>query len=99
MVDVYAVWWDPNLASEIARASGRICAFHLSDWLAETTDLRLDRGMMGDGVIDIPGIRGLVEAAGWDGLREVEIFSARDWWTRDPDEVVRTVRERYRTAV
>ena len=99
VVDVYAVWWDPNLAREIARASGRICAFHLSDWLADTTDLRLDRGMMGDGVIDIPGIRGLVEAAGWDGLREVEIFSARDWWTRDPDEVVRTVRERYRTAV
>lgn len=99
VVDVYAVWWDPNLAREIARAKGRICAFHLSDWLPETTDLRLDRGMMGDGVIDIPGIRRLVEAAGWDGMNEVEIFSARDWWQRDPDEVVRTVKERYRTAV
>jgi sugar phosphate isomerase/epimerase len=99
VVDVYAVWWDPNLASEIARASGRICAFHLSDWLAETTDLRLDRGMMGDGVIDIPGIRRMVEDAGYDGMREVEIFSARDWWRRDPEEVIATIKERYRTAV
>ena len=99
VVDVYAVWWDPNLAREIDRARGRICAFHVSDWLAETVDLRLDRGMMGDGVIDIPGIRGMVEAAGFDGMPEVEIFSARDWWRRDPDEVVRTAIERCRTAV
>ena len=99
VVDVYAVWWDPHLAREIARAAGRISAFHVSDWLPETVDLRLDRGMMGDGVIDIPGIRRMVEAAGWDGMNEVEIFSARDWWKRDPDEVVRTVKERYRTAV
>lgn len=99
VVDVYAVWWDPNLGREIERAKGRICAFHLSDWLPDTTHLRLDRGMMGDGVIDIPGIRRMVEAAGFEGMREVEIFSARDWWKRDPDEVVRTIRERYRTAV
>ncbi|MEQ9331543.1 sugar phosphate isomerase/epimerase [Thalassobaculum sp.] len=99
VVDVYAVWWDPALAREIDRARGRICAFHVSDWLAETVDLRLDRGMMGDGVIDIPGIRGMVEAAGFDGMPEVEIFSARDWWRRDPDEVVRTAIERCRTAV
>jgi len=99
VVDVYAVWWDPNLAREITRAAGRISAFHVSDWLPETTDLRLDRGMMGDGVIDIPGIRRMVEAAGWDGMNEVEIFSARNWWQRDPEEVVRTVKERYRTAV
>lgn len=99
VVDVYAVWWDPNLAREIDRAKGRICAFHVSDWLAETVDLRLDRGMMGDGVIDIPGIRTMVEAAGFDGMPEVEIFSARDWWRRDPDEVVRTAIERCRTAV
>jgi len=99
VVDVYAVWWDPNLAREIDRANGRICAFHVSDWLAETVDLRLDRGMMGDGVIDIAGIRGMVEAAGFDGMPEVEIFSARDWWRRDPDEVVRVAMERCRSAV
>ena len=98
-VDTYAVWWDPELEESIARAGKRICAFHVSDWLADTQDLRLDRGMMGDGVIDIPRIRRMVEDAGYAGYREVEIFSARNWWKRDPDEVVRVVRERYQTAV
>jgi sugar phosphate isomerase/epimerase len=98
-VDTYAVWWDPELEAGIARAGKRICAFHISDWLPDTQDLRLDRGMMGDGVIDIPAIRRMVESAGYTGQREVEIFSARNWWKRDPDEVVRVVKERYQTAV
>jgi sugar phosphate isomerase/epimerase len=98
-VDVYHVWWDPNLAAEIARAGKRIAAFHINDWLADTQDLRLDRGMMGDGVIDIPGIRAMVEATGYSGHREVEIFSERDWWRRDGEEVVRVIKERYQTAV
>jgi sugar phosphate isomerase/epimerase len=98
-VDTYAVWWDPELEAGIARAGQRICAFHLSDWLPDTQDLRLDRGMMGDGVIDIPAIRRMVEAAGYTGQREVEIFSARNWWKRDADEVIRVIRERYQTAV
>ncbi len=99
VVDTYAVWWDPDLARQIARAGKRICAFHINDWLPDTRDLRLDRGMMGDGVIDIGAIRRMVEEAGYEGLHEVEIFSARDWWTRDPDEVIRIVKERHRTAV
>ena len=99
VVDVYHVWWEPYLAREIERAAGRICAFHVSDWLRDTSDLRLDRGMMGDGVIDIPAIRRMVETAGYTGYREVEIFSARNWWRRDPDEVVRVVKERYQTFV
>ena len=99
VLDTYAIWWDPDLEAEIRRAGARICAFHVSDWLPDTRDLRLDRGMMGDGVIDIPAIRHLVEAAGYTGHIEVEIFSARDWWTRDADEVVRTVKERFRAAV
>jgi len=98
-VDTYAVWWDPELEAGIARAGKRICAFHISDWLPDTQDLRLDRGMMGDGVIDIPAIRRMVEAAGYTGQREVEIFSARNWWKRDPDEVIRVVKERYQSAV
>ena len=56
----------------------------------------LDRGMMGDGVIDLKGIRRMVEGAGFFGLQEVEIFSAENWWKRDPDEVVRTCIERHR---
>ncbi len=98
-VDTYAVWWDPDLEAQIARAGRRICAFHVSDWLADTRDLRLDRGMMGDGVTDIPAIRRMVQAAGYEGLFEVEIFSERNWWKRDPDEVVRVVKERFQTAV
>ncbi len=98
-VDVYNVWWDPNLAREIARAGNRICAFHICDWLHETTDLRFDRGMMGDGVIDIPKIRKQVEAAGYQGYHEVEIFSQRNWWRKDPDDVVKTVKDRYRRFV
>ncbi|MCC7272854.1 MAG: sugar phosphate isomerase/epimerase [Alphaproteobacteria bacterium] len=98
-VDVYHTWWDPNLARAIARAGAeRILAFHICDWLVPTTDLLLDRGMMGDGVIDIRAIRGLVEAAGYTGLHEVEIFSAGNWWKRDPDEVVAICKERHRAV-
>jgi sugar phosphate isomerase/epimerase len=97
-VDVYHVWWDPDLAAQIARAGPRIMGFHLCDWLVPTTDLLLDRGMMGDGVIDIPAIRRMVEAAGYRGPREVEIFSQANWWKRDGDEVLRVVKERYASA-
>ena len=94
-VDVYHVWWDPDLERQISRAKDRIVAFHVSDWLMETVDLRLDRGMMGDGVIDIPRIRSLVEQAGYEGLIEVEIFSERNWWQRDPDEVIGMIKQRF----
>ena len=99
-LDVYHVWWDPHLEAEIARAGReRLLAFHICDWLVPTTDLLLDRGMMGDGVIDIPRIRGWVEAAGYQGMREVEIFSAANWWRKQPEHVVRVCLERNRTHV
>jgi sugar phosphate isomerase/epimerase len=99
-VDVYHTWWDPDLEGQIARAGrlGRVLAYHICDWLVPTTDLLLDRGMMGDGVIDLPRIRGWVEATGFRGLHEVEIFSARNWWQRDPDEVLAICKERHRTV-
>jgi len=93
-VDVYHVWWDPKLQSQLSRARGRILGYHICDWLPATRDLFNDRGMMGDGVIDLPRIRGWVEAAGYAGFQEVEIFSELDWWKRDPDEVLRTCKER-----
>ncbi len=97
-VDVYHVWWDPGLEAGIRRAGGsRLLALHLSDWLVPTTDIALDRGMMGDGIIDIPRIRALMEANGFDGFHEVEIFSARNWWRRDPDEVLETCKERHQS--
>jgi sugar phosphate isomerase/epimerase len=98
-VDVYHLWWDPALEREIARArKERLLAFHISDWLVPTRDLLLDRGMMGDGVIDIPRIRGWVEAAGYDGFCEVEIFSRDNWWKRPMNEVVETCIQRYRSV-
>lgn len=97
-VDAYHVWWDPDLARQIARAGRRILAYHICDWLVPTTDLLLDRGMMGDGVIDLPRLRAMVERAGYKGHQEVEIFSANNWWKRDADEVVRTCIERCRTV-
>lgn len=98
-LDVYHVWWDPELEAQIRRAGRRILGVHICDWLVPTTDLLLDRGMMGDGVIGLPRIRGWVEAAGYRGFYEVEIFSRDNWWKRDPNEVVRVCQERYRTVV
>ena len=98
-IDVYHLWWDPDLERELHRAGPeRLLAFHISDWLVPTRDLLLDRGMMGDGVIDIAKIRGWVEAAGYTGLAEVEIFSATNWWKRDPNEVVATALERFQNS-
>ncbi len=97
-LDTYAVWWEPGLQQEIARAGNRIIAFHVSDWLADTSDVRLDRGMPGDGLIDLLLIRRWAEAAGYRGPIEVEIFSQRNWWTRDADIVVQTILHRYGRA-
>jgi sugar phosphate isomerase/epimerase len=99
-VDVYHVWWDPKLHAQIERAGkDRLLAFHVCDWLTPTADLLNDRGMMGDGVIDIPRIRGWVEAQGFAGYSEVEIFSAANWWQRDHGEVLDTCIQRHRSAV
>lgn len=100
-IDVYHVWWDPRLPEAIARAGrmNAIYAHHICDWLVPTTDLLLDRGMMGDGVIDLVGIRAMIEAAGYSGPQEVEIFSAQNWWKRPGDEVLAVCKERFATLV
>jgi sugar phosphate isomerase/epimerase len=99
-VDAYHVWWDPKLHAQIARAGPeRLLALHVCDWLVPTTDLLNDRGMMGDGVIDLKALRASVEAQGYAGYSEVEIFSARNWWQRDGGEVLDTCIERHRRCV
>ena len=99
-VDVYHVWWDPDLKQQIERAGARdrLYAYHICDWLVPTRDLLNDRGMMGDGVIDLRLIRSWMEAAGYRGMHEVEIFSAQNWWKRDGDEVLLTCRQRHADA-
>ena len=99
VVDVYHLWWDPALNGAIDRARGRILTYHVCDWLVPTIDLLEDRGMMGDGIIDLRGIRAMVEAAGYAGHCDVEIFSAHNWWKRDPAEVLQIAIERYRNFV
>jgi sugar phosphate isomerase/epimerase len=75
VVDVYHVFWDPRLEAELASASGLVAGYHVSDWLVPTTDLLAGRGLMGNGIIDLPRIRALVEAAGYDGPIEVEVIN------------------------
>jgi sugar phosphate isomerase/epimerase len=100
-LDVYHVWWDPELESQVARAgrNGQLLAYHVCDWLVPTRDLLLDRGMMGDGIIELQKIRGWIERAGYDGCCEVEIFSSQNWWKKDPDEVLKTCIERHQSVV
>jgi sugar phosphate isomerase/epimerase len=100
-VDVYHVWWDPKLAAQIARGGrdGRLLAYHVSDWLVPTRDMLLDRGMMGDGVIDLTRIRGWMEEAGYRGPVEVEIFSQDNWWARPVAESLAVCAERLQTVV
>ena len=80
-VDVYHLWWDPDLEKEIKRcaANQHLFAFHVCDWKVPTVDFLNDRGLMGEGCIDIPAIRSWVEAAGFTGYHEVEIFSDLHW--------------------
>jgi sugar phosphate isomerase/epimerase len=75
VVDAYHVFWDPCLSDELAGAGGLIAGYHVSDWLVPTPDLLAGRGLMGDGIIDLPHVRTLVDATGYDGPIEVEVIN------------------------
>jgi len=97
-VDVYHLWWDPNLEQEIKRcgSNGHLFAYHICDWKSPTQDMLLDRGLMGEGCINLPEIRGWVEAAGFDGFHEVEIFS-NAYWQMDQTEFLDKIKQAYLT--
>lgn len=97
-VDVFHVWWDPQLYTQIARAAGRILGFHVSDWLAPPPDVLLGRGMMGDGLIELRRLRLAVEKAGYTGPIEVEIFN-QTIWDMPGDEVLALSKERFQSVV
>ena len=94
--DVYHVWWDERLEDEIALAGeqDRLFAFHICDWRSPTRDFLNDRTLMGEGCIDVPAIRGWVEAAGFDGYNEVEIFSD-EYWSTDQSEYLDKIKKAY----
>ena len=94
-VDLYHVWWDPKLEQQIARAgSDRLFSYHVCDWLVPTRDLVNDRGMMGDGVVELKRCRQWMERAGYAGFSEVEIFSDF-WWSQPGEYVLDTCIQRY----
>lgn len=95
-VDVYHLWWDPDLEHEIKRCGNHhhLFAFHICDWKVPTTDFLNDRGLMGEGCINVKEIRGWVEDAGFSGFNEVEIFSDK-YWARDQDEFLEIIKEAY----
>ena len=94
VVDVYHVWWDPERAQEIARLGDRIAGYHVNDWLVPVKNVLMNRGMMGDGVIELKRIRGEIERAGYRGLIEVEIFNEA-LWESPVDEIVRRTVEKF----
>jgi sugar phosphate isomerase/epimerase len=98
VVDVYHIWWDPQVYAEIARAGDRIFAFHVSDWIVPTPDILMGRGLMGDGVIEIRRLRQEVEKAGYAGPVEVEIFNEA-LWAKPIDEIVNLVANRFQDVV
>jgi len=97
-VDVYHLWWDPDLRVEIQRcaAHNRLFAFHVCDWNIPTVDFLNDRGLMGDGCINVPEIRSWVEEAGFTGYHEVEVFSDK-YWATDQHAYLEKIKEAYLT--
>lgn len=95
-VDVYHLWWDPFLEKEIKRCgeNGNLAAFHICDWKVPTTDILLDRGLMGEGCIPVKQIRSWVEATGFTGFNEVEIFS-NAYWKEDQSEFLKKIIKAY----
>ncbi len=93
-VDVFHLWWDPALEQEIQRSGERILSFHVCDWRTPTRDLLNDRALMGEGCINIRQIRGWVEAAGFSGYNEVEIFS-NELWETDQTEFLEKIKAAY----
>jgi sugar phosphate isomerase/epimerase len=94
VIDVYHVWWDPVLYREIERARGHILGFHVDDWLRGGGDPLMSRGMMGDGVVELRRMREAVEAAGYAGPIEVEIFN-EEVWAMPEDDVLKLIGDRY----
>ena len=94
--DVYHTWWDPDLESELRLAGQQntLFGFHVCDWRVNTRDFLNDRGLMGDGCIDIPTIRSWAESAGFRGMNEVEIFST-DYWSMDQHAYLQKIKDAY----
>jgi sugar phosphate isomerase/epimerase len=98
VIDAFHVWWDPEVMAQIERARGRIAGFHVSDWPVPLPAILMGRAMMGDGVIELRKLREAVDATGYDGPIEVEIFN-EEVWNHANDALLKLVRERFQAHV
>jgi sugar phosphate isomerase/epimerase len=94
VVDAFHVWWDPDVVHQIERARGKIAGFHVSDWPVPLPGILMGRAMMGDGVIELRQLRRAVDATGYDGPIEVEIFNEEIWKNAD-DELLELIQRRF----
>ena len=94
-LDTYAIWWDPDVQAQIARAGSRLLNLHIADWRRDTRDVRFDRAMPGEGAIEMAHLIGAARNAGFAGPLEVELFSSFDWWKADPDDTVAAIARWY----
>src|ERR1700729_1624776 len=94
VIDAFHVWWDPDVMQEIERARGRITGFHVSDWPVPLPGILMGRAMMGDGVIELRKLRQAVDATGYDGPIEVEIFNDEIWKNAD-DGLMELIKRRF----
>lgn len=83
VIDVFHVWWDPEIIPQITRAGRKIAGFHVSDWPVPLPGILMGRAMMGDGIIEIRKLRNAVDATGYTGPIEVEIFNDEIWKNAD----------------
>jgi sugar phosphate isomerase/epimerase len=95
-IDVYHLWWDDTLEQEINRCgkNGKIYAFHVCDWNVPTANFLTDRGLMGDGCINVPQIRNWIEETGFQGYNEVEVFSDK-YWAMNQNEYLEKIKDAY----
>jgi sugar phosphate isomerase/epimerase len=98
MIDSYHVWWDPELDASLEAAAGRVLGLQLADWLAPPPDPLNGRGMLGEGTIDLRSFRAAIDATGYRGSIEVEIFNP-NVWAVEPDRVLQVVADQYRRCV
>ena len=99
VLDIYHIWWDPVLEQSINNCRGKIFGYHTCDWHINTSDMLLDRAMMGDGIVDIKQISQFVQNNNYKDFVEVEIFSKNIWWKKEPNEIARIIKERFQNFV
>jgi sugar phosphate isomerase/epimerase len=95
--DTWHLWDTPNVLEHARSHAKRFVGVHVNDRREPTRSWK-DRVLPGDGVIDLPALFGALDAGGYDGWYDMEIFSddgsfgddySDSLWKLPPVEVVR----------